>query len=200
MTDATIDEGDIFSTPIFNTTYSKHEHEQSEIIDVLDSYKEKTVNQNRKHHKTFISPCDLHHNPNFDNLVEEISTIIPKLKERWYLEDPTKIGIKHMSGSITSPGGLLMPHKETFVFMNGIYFLNTPPLSGFLSIESPVVDVSFYSNLSIIENNSINSPEVSLLMPQGNVMFFPGYLRHQITLNEAELNRYLIHFSLVIVE
>lgn len=195
-----LEQSNLFTVPIYNYRYKTHNEHQSHLIDTLRDYKTKAANQNRKHIRTFITADDLQHHSNFLDLITQIGNIIPFIKKDWNLESNTKIGIRKMWGSITEPGGLLMPHNEPFTFLYGVYFTKTPNYSGFIEVDSPVRNNEYFSLLHPVDNNPLNSSKVSLMMPEGNIFIIPGYLSSQVLTNESEEDRYLIHFSLAIVE
>ena len=200
MQENVIEQHTMFSNPVWSIGVDSHHKYEKNYIETLNAYREKTSNLNKRHHRTFITSNDLHHNTAFGNLVEDLTLISSKMKEIWMLEDGTKIGIQQMWGSITQPGGILMPHQVPFTFLYGMYFLKTPPLSGNLVVDNPTYDANFFATLAINQTNTFNTPKFSFPMPQGHIVLLPGHLDLHTTMNDDEEDRYIIHFSLVIVK
>lgn len=191
----------IFNSCLWTVPFEDHQNDKLNYIKTLEDYKKNTINKNTNiHHRTFITSQDLHTNPAFDNLVQKISSDCKSIIDYWKLEDGVKIGISKMWGSITQPGGILMPQAVPFTFLYGIYFLNTPPGSGELSINNPSINPDFYAALPVKEITSFNTEKFITPMPEGIITLLPGYLNVHSTINDHDNDsRFIIHFALTIL-
>lgn len=200
MTERITQSMNIFSTPMWVYDSLSHEENKNNIIETLENYQQDTHNRNRKHFKTFVTTRDLQHNPNFEFIIQDLKNIGHELITDWKLEESLSLGIGDMWATVSHKDGIIMPHINTHGFLYGMYFLNTPPDSGYLKLENPVYDKSFFDNFVSRELTEFNIPEFITPIPEGSYCIFPSHLSSQITNNNTDQDRIIIHFVLKVLE
>ena len=190
----------IFSSHIWQRMATFHETQQDNFVETLDDYTKHTPSFRTHDQNTFVTNTDLHHNPVFSDLVSQISKDCDRFVEEWEFEVGAKIGISKMWSTIANPGGMSVRHSVPFTFLNGIYFLKTPPDSGDILVENPTVNPDYFNRMPIKTVNSFNAPGFAMAMPEGMMIYLPGNLKIDITNNQHQQDpRYLVHFTLTVL-
>lgn len=200
MTERNTQTMNIFSTPMWVFDGQRHDENKDNIVETLNNYQNDTHNRNRDHFKTFVTTRDLQHNPNFNFILEDLKFIGSELISDWKLEESSSLGIGEMWATISHKDGIIMPHLNSFGFLYGMYFVNTPPESGYLKLENSVYDKSFYDNFIPREITEFNVPTFLTPIPEGSYCIFPAHVPSQITSNNTDEDRIIVHFVLKVLE
>ena len=97
--------------------------------------------------------------------------------------------------NLHKPGDYSHRHFHTNSIISAIYYLDIPENSGNTIFELDEQDNRLHMptvKLKFFEPNMYNSERVELKAITGNCVFFPSRLRHSVTKNKSDQNRYSI--------
>jgi len=182
----------IFVSNLLGSTFSNHQELKQSMVELVHNAKE----DDYTNRKGFITTSDLQHHPVFEPLIQTITNLSNEIKKSWELDESIKLGIQQMYGAVAEPGGTTISHEVPYTFLHGMYFLNTPPDAGNLIITHPADRVDFYANLKFKTPNLDNTFRFETPMPEGDIIFLPGYLKNHTSFNDSNENRIVINFSI----
>lgn len=99
-------------------------------------------------------------------------------------------------GTMTKPGEESKPHVHSNYYYSGCYYLsdNPSPIEFFLGPS--VYNYHERFMLRYIDNNNYNTNRIVYPAEKNEIIFFPAYLKHQISKNNSDENRYSVAFNI----
>lgn len=189
----------IFTTPLWGYDFNQHNDVKTTFIETIDSYEEKnSIAPNELSANSIRTVHNLHHNPVFRPLIDQILEICSDLKSDFYLEDNIGLGISSMYATKTDPNGVQSLPELHNSLIQGFYFLDTPKDSGLLQIYNPCSESSYFS-FKVSENSSFNQELYNTLMPESAIIVLPSHLKVNMTVNKSDQTRRIIHFCICTV-
>jgi len=144
--DNNLNQIEMFSCPLWTGQLQDHESYQNNLIEVLDDISYTSANRNKENYNVFETNRDLHTHPAFADFIKNIGPYGKELLDIWGLEEASSLGVSSMWGSISERHGVILPHSIPFCMLYGLYFIKTPPESGFLELKYPTNDQNYFSN------------------------------------------------------
>ena len=189
----------IFTTPIWGYDFEKHNEVKNNFIETINAYEKKnSIIPNELSASSIQTVSNLHQNPVFKPLIDRILEICSNIKSDFYLEDNTGLGLRSMFATKTLPKGFQNLPKFNNALIQGFYFLDTPKNSGILNIYNPCTESSYFG-FKVTDNSTFNQEQYKSLMPEGAIICLPSHLKVEITGNQSDLSRSIIHFCICTV-
>lgn len=184
----------IFSTPIYSANAKT----------VSDDTKQKLFNVPTE--RVFNNNCFVSSNNKILNEEQflEIKNIIFE-HVNYYVYDILKVNQKTKFELTTSwlvghnKGDFAQPHIHTNSILSGVLYLKVPPNSGNIiftkpwnvtTLFPPAIDVSF------TEYNIFNTSRWIIPPKDNQIIIFPSFLLHEVTVSESDEKRYCLAFNL----
>lgn len=199
MSDINPNKTTIFTTPIWGYDFVSHSDFKADFIETIDSYADmNSIVNNELSSLSIQTVSNLHQNPIFRPLVDRILQICSDLKTEFHLEDSVGLGLRSMFATKTQPKGFQTVTKFNNALLQGFYFIETPKNSGILNIYNPCPEPSYFL-FGVTNNSTFNQEKYRSLMPEGAIILLPSHLNVDITLNESDAARTIIHFCICTV-
>ena len=99
-------------------------------------------------------------------------------------------------GTMTKPGEESKPHVHSNYYYSGCYYISDEPSAIEFSLGPSVYNYHERFMLRYIENNVYNNNKLIYYPEKNEIIFFPAYLKHQISKNKSNTNRYSIAFNI----
>lgn len=99
-------------------------------------------------------------------------------------------------GTLTKPGEESKPHVHSNYYYSGCYYISDDPSALEFSLGPSVYNYHERFMLRYVENNFYNNNKLLYYPEKNEIVFFPAYLKHQITKNKSNENRYSIAFNI----
>jgi len=147
-----------------------------------------------------------------DNIINETHTEFIKLKTE--IEDAANIyhhdiqlkkiyeqKIENIWVNINQKGHSNEIHDHPHAILSGAFYL-TKGKTGTINFEHPFKDINvYYWHKSIIEQwNAINSSKFSLLPKPNQLLIFPAWLQHKVSMNKEDIDRITFSFNTILNE
>jgi uncharacterized protein (TIGR02466 family) len=99
-------------------------------------------------------------------------------------------------GTMTKPGEESSPHTHSNYYYSGCYYISDEPSAIHFSLGPSVYNYHERFMLRYIDNNVYNNNKIVYHPEKNEIIFFPAYLKHQISRNESDTNRYSVAFNI----
>jgi hypothetical protein len=190
----------IFSVPLFSTEFNQHQKNKELYITYIDEYLENESKEIKLEKCTEATKANLHSVSIFDDLIYFISGLCPQLHRDFDISWEKNIGISGLWGTRCLTDHFIPDQFQVETFLYGVYFLQSPELSGNIRITNDIVDRSYHRNIGADNSNIFNSKTFETKCPEGSILLMPSYLRVEYATNLAKENRYLLHFELKVLK
>lgn len=189
-----INEQPLFTVPLFYNELENAETYKKDLMSALISYERNMSNDNITHVKTWQTPNDLHINPVFEPVIENISTMINQARDRYKLSSSETTGIDSMCGFSINTDGKMLPTYQTGGFMHGIYFIEVPKEIK-LTFNNIIPDRSYFPNIFSYESNDVNSDYYSVDAKEGLMLMCPSFVSIESNINFANKSLRYLYFT-----
>jgi uncharacterized protein (TIGR02466 family) len=173
--------------------------------DLLPLVKEELVSKEAKHRdlgpatvSTFNTNNQLHHIPLLANIVKDINSIVNNCWKEFNYYPGLKTFISEMWLNETLPGGIsTQPHNHSPYPLVGVLYLKLENGMGNIIFENPNNLVVGTQPHNWTGPNDINGGIQEIVdVETGDIIIFPGWLRHFTETNHTTENRYVIAFNI----
>ena len=135
----------------------------------------------------------LFQNPVFDDLQKKVLAEFGKFN-REILQYTHDYVVTTSWATETKPGEQSKLHKHINCQYSGAYYVSVPQGSNTISFVQP--DKGGFMTIPY-RYNSLNSKRATFTLKEGDLIFFPSYMWHQIDLNKSKKTRYSIALNLI---
>ena len=111
----------------------------------------------------------------------------------WKTENK-QIRITSMWSIINKKGDFNVAHTHPNSFLSSAYYVKAPNNCGKFQVENPN-QAKRYWYPEVKSKNEINKDFISLDVEEGDLLLFPGYLSHKVSVNESDEDRIVISFN-----
>jgi uncharacterized protein (TIGR02466 family) len=193
---------DLFPVRIYHTKISN-----PDIIlnDLLPSLKIKLAANDADHvdlgpktKTTFNNYNQLQNSPLVESLVKQLNIIISECWIKFNYYPGLKPFINEMWFNETLPGGLsVLAHNHSPYPLVGVVYLKADKGMGNIIFENPNNLVVGTQPHNWAGTNDVNGGiQETMEIETGDVIIFPGWLRHRGEINQTDSNRYVISFNI----
>jgi uncharacterized protein (TIGR02466 family) len=164
----------------------------------LDMPESKHVDLGPNSVSTFNTNNQLHTNPLLKNTLKELDTIIADCWKGLNFYPGLKPVITEMWLNETEPGGIsVLAHNHSPYPLVGVIYLKVEKGMGNIVFENPNNLVVGTQPHNWAGTNDVNGGiQTTLDVETGDVILFPGWLRHYGEINKTTENRYVISFNI----
>jgi uncharacterized protein (TIGR02466 family) len=193
---------DLFPVRIYHTKISNVDMILDNLLpslaDNLTASDANHVDLGPKTKTTFNNHNQLQNNPSVESLVKELNIIINKCWVEFNYYPGLKPFINEMWFNETQPGGLsVLAHNHSPYPMVGVVYLKADKGMGNIIFENPNNLVVGTQPHNWAGTNDVNGGiQETLEIETGDVIIFPGWLRHRGEINQTDGNRYVISFNI----
>jgi uncharacterized protein (TIGR02466 family) len=189
----------IFTTPIWESSYPEFNEHKDMFIEAANSFKEDHPEGVSKHNVNgYQSPMNLTKEPTFAPLFEFIAQMGRKaifdlqlvqcdvyITAAWLNvhDNPSAMQYEHV-------------HQDTF---SGVFYLQVPQNSGKLVITNPGINPLWQGAMLTNKKNRFNSDRLKIEPVEGHVFLYPSYLPHGVEPNMHNESRISIGFNVIAV-
>ncbi len=99
-------------------------------------------------------------------------------------------------GTLTKPGQESRPHVHSNYYYSGCYYITDEPSAIEFHLGPSVYNHHERFMFKYLEHNAYNNNKLIYYPVKNEIIFFPAYLKHQITKNTSDKNRYSLAFNI----
>lgn len=193
---------DLFPTKIYKTKYTGNLEELKQLLEpvLADSFeKAKTNNQIAMRGagiSAFYVQRDLHTLSITQPLVEFINKHINAYWKELGYTNKVRPKLLHMWANNYTTGAFIDTHNHAPIPIVGVFYLNKEPGVANLVIENPN-DIVLNHQPVDLGDTAYKQFESEIDTESGDLVLFPGYLRHKTLPNTSNKNRIIIGINVV---
>ena len=121
--------------------------------------------------------------------------IIDVFKILGWRYDPDKIILTNMWGIINKKNNFNLPHIHPNCYLSAAYYVKTHEGCGKIKFTNPNL-VSRQRNPLIENKTEFNQNGIEIDPKEGDLLFFPAYLTHEVLKNNSDEERIVISFNI----
>ena len=121
--------------------------------------------------------------------------IIDVFKILGWRYDPDKIILTNMWGIINKKNNFNLPHIHPNCYLSAAYYVKTHEGCGKIKFTNPNL-VSRQRNPLIENKTEFNQNGIEIDPKEGDLLFFPAYLTHEVLKNNSDDERIVISFNI----
>ncbi len=132
--------------------------------------------------------------PGFKDLAIKVLRLVGKYSSIFALNRP----IKYLNSWLNINPYLTYNarHKHPYTIVSAVYYINIPKNGGQISFSNPLDNLHGYLSLNDINTFNTFNSEARTINPVNNqLIFFPGWLAHEVTPNMSKQKRISIAFN-----
>lgn len=188
----------IYSVPVWQSTYPEFEEHKELFLDVVKEYKEKNKTKEIPRSNVFgyQSPNTLHNVEELRPLFEYICYISFKaVADLDFIDCDIAITSAWLNVN-DSRQCMNGEHVHDDVF-SGVFYLKTPEGSGKLSIVNPAINRMWQGCRLTSQKNQFTAESIRIEPEEGNIILFPSYIPHSVETNDHDDERISISFNVI---
>ena len=113
--------------------------------------------------------------------------------------DPDKIIMTNMWAIINKKNNFNLPHIHPNCYLSAAYYVKTHPGCGKIKFTNP--NLASRQRSPLIENKTdFNQNGIEIDPKEGDLLFFPAYLTHEVLKNNSDKERIVISFNIDIAK
>lgn len=117
---------------------------------------------------------------------------IIKIQKTYNIDITTSWANKH------DPGDFSQEHNHNNSIISGIAYIDVLPDSGELIFNNPFSNLGLPLDLQVENYSQFNSNEAKIIPKNGDLFLFPSSLKHKVTINKSNHERYSIAFNVMV--
>jgi len=191
---------EIFPTIIYRGYYNKVDNLHDNLFAKLDTVFTKTENNNNVFMKQGTL-CSYHSEPDlhiqYPDETKEVVDFVEECSEQYWQKcgyhSELEPFVFQMWANKTPKGGYIDSHLHGNMPFTAVLYVDASPAQGNLVLENPLEMVLMTQPIS----PDIKYPiETEISVKNGDLIIFPGYLRHSVKPNEIEKPRLILAFNI----
>ena len=143
--------------------------------------------------------------PEMQELVSQINTRLEQLRYIYKFKSNLELKVSGMWININSPNNYNTNHTHPDSFISGTYYVKVPKNSGSIVLKHPSVVQEIHTNMFLREEyfdsfDEHNSITWAVQGEENKILFFPGWVEHEVTQNLSTEDRISIAFNSRLVD
>ena len=188
-----------FSQPVFKYQVKNYEELNKSLLDYIYNLQNEDKEGVKKsnilgwHSKPFdLSNKEAPPNKFFANINNEIADVFNKYG--WVFE-PSKVKCTSMWSIINKKNSFNIEHTHANHYLSAAYYVKTHEGCGKIKFTNPNL-VSRQRNPLIENKTEFNQNGIEIDPKEGDLLFFPAYLTHEVLKNNSDDERIVISFNI----
>jgi len=186
-----------FTTPVYKTKIENFNNINVDLIKKIINWKNKDIGINRSNvNNSWHSKDYMNFLPEYRELYNVIKKVMDVISENEQYNNDYDLQCTNMWANVNEKYSYNKIHIHPGALWSGVYFVKTPEKCGRLKIFDPRIQSHIIE--PIFKNNNIpinNLSEVYYKPEEGILLFFPGWLLHEVEPNLSDDLRISISFN-----
>ena len=187
-----------FPIPIFKYSFEKFREFNADLSNYIytlhkeDNMGVKRSNRGGWHSKTFEMKDK--NSTQFKFAIELQKYILKTFKTLGWKTENQNIRIREMWAIINKKENFNVVHTHPNSLLSAAYYVRAPKNCGRFQFEDLNI-AKRHSSPSIANKNELNMTVGGIEISEGDLLIFPGYLPHKVSVNESDEDRIVISFN-----
>lgn len=182
-----------FGTPIWHYSCPNAETLNKSLISAAYKLQKKEPPNNRSGINTWQSNKSVHFMPETQSFFSGINELIVGILKTHSPSDLI-FGVQSAWFNVNPPNSLNARHNHRGHAYAGVYILQTPPDSGALILHDPRFQLSVLP--PVFPPSNLLDSRLQPPLKAGDVIIFPSWLEHSVSLNESREDRISLAFNM----
>lgn len=189
----------IYSTPIWETTFPDFSTKKEDFISAILDYKNKNeITERKSNINGYQSKHDLHSQEDLRGLFQYICEVSLNCAEDLNISN-CNVYITESWANINDSRNCYHSQHIHGDILSGVFYVKCPENSGKLCISNPGLNLMWGGCYLSKEKNQFTAESVKIEPEEGKILIWPSYLPHSVETNDHDDERISISFNIILV-